>query len=146
MNDDLPGRTLDTIHAYGCSSFYSQLAVHSVQKLGLPCQTGHPDSTSFHADGIYNSQLPIDEDSQLIHITQGYSRDHRPDLNQAVLQLVVERQAGIPLLMEPLSGNHADKTSFRQTLSSTWLSCNRTSACARLSPIARCILPKAWLR
>ena len=116
LNDDLLGRTLDAIHAYGCSSFYSQLAVHSVQKLGLLCQTGHLDSTSFHADGIYNSQLPIDEDSQLIHITQGYSRDHRPDLNQAVLQWIVERQAGIPLLMEPLSGNHADKTSFRQTL------------------------------
>lgn len=116
LNDDLPGRTLDAIHAYGCSSFYSQLVVHHVQKLGLPCQTSHLDLTSFHADGIYNSQLPIDEDSQLIHITQGYSRDHRSDLNQAVLQWIVERQAGIPLLMEPLSGNHADKTSFRQTL------------------------------
>ena len=69
LNDDLPGRTLDTIHAYGCSSFYSQLAVHHVQKLGLPCQTGYLDSTGFHADGIYNNQLPIDEDSQLIHIT-----------------------------------------------------------------------------
>ena len=116
LNDDLLGRTLDAIHAYGCNSFYSQLAVHSVQKLGLLCQTGHLDSTSFHADGVYNSQLPPEEDSQLIHITQGYSRDHRPDLNQVVLQLLVERQAGIPLLMEALSGNQADKTGFRQTL------------------------------
>ncbi|MCO6428181.1 hypothetical protein [Nitrosomonas communis] len=52
----------------------------------------------------------------MIHITQGYSRDHRPDLNQAVLQLIVERQAGIPLLMEPLSDNNADKASLKQTL------------------------------
>ncbi|MCO6428182.1 MAG: DUF4277 domain-containing protein [Nitrosomonas communis] len=36
LNDNLLDRTLDAIHAYGCSSFYSQLAVHSVQKLGLP--------------------------------------------------------------------------------------------------------------
>ncbi|WP_305908939.1 IS1634 family transposase [Methylomarinum sp. Ch1-1] len=116
LNDDLLGRTLDAIHAYGCSSLYGQLAVHSVQKLGLLCQTGHLDSTGFHVDGVYNGELPADEDSQLIHITQGYSRDHRPDLNQVVLQLPVERQAGIPLLMEPLSGNNADKTSFKQML------------------------------
>lgn len=116
LNDDTLGRALDAIYAYGCSSFYSQLSIHSVQKLGLLCQTGHLDSTSFHVDGIYNSQYPEDEGSQLIQITQGYSRDHRPDLNQVVLQLIVERQAGIPLLMEALSGNNADKTSFKQTL------------------------------
>ena len=52
----------------------------------------------------------------MIHITQGYSRDHRPDLNQVVLQLICERQAGIPLLMEPLSGNNSDKESFRDTV------------------------------
>ena len=52
----------------------------------------------------------------MIHITQGYSRDHRPELNQVVLQLVCERQAGIPLLMEALSGNNSDKESFRETV------------------------------
>ena len=51
-----------------------------------------------------------------MQITQGYSRDHRPELNQVVLQLLVERQAGIPLLMEPLSGNSSDQASFRQTI------------------------------
>jgi transposase len=33
-----------------------------------------------------------------------------------VLQLISEHQAGIPLLMEPLSGNSSDKTRFRQML------------------------------
>jgi len=33
-----------------------------------------------------------------------------------VLQLISERQAGIPLLMEPLNGNNSDKESFRQTI------------------------------
>jgi len=28
----------------------------------------------------------------VIHITQGYSRDHRPDLNQVILQLISEHQ------------------------------------------------------
>ena len=52
----------------------------------------------------------------VIHITQGYSRDHRPDLNQVILQLICEHQAGIPLWMDALSGNSSDKESFRQTL------------------------------
>jgi len=33
-----------------------------------------------------------------------------------VLQLISEHQAGIPLLMEALSGNSSDKESFRLTL------------------------------
>ncbi|MBK1650580.1 hypothetical protein CKO36_18985 [Rhabdochromatium marinum] len=78
------------------------------------CRFGHLDSTSFHVDGDYNSD--IEDPTGVIRITQGYSRDHRADLNQVVLQLLCERQAGIPLLMEALSGNNSDKTSFRKTV------------------------------
>jgi transposase len=116
INDDVQGRTLDAIFRYGPEQFYSQLSVQSVVKLGLTCQAGHFDSTSFHTDGDYNSQLPDDETGGLIRIKKGYSRDHRPDLNQVVLQLICENQAGIPLLMKPLSGNSADKTDFRETV------------------------------
>lgn len=35
-----------------------------------------------------------------------------------VLQLICERQAGIALLMEPLSGNNSDAVSFRDTIRS----------------------------
>jgi transposase len=46
----------------------------------------------------------------------GYSRDHRPDLNQVVLDLIVEHQAGIPLLMKPRSGNSSDGQDFGQVV------------------------------
>ncbi|MCP5085400.1 MAG: IS1634 family transposase [Rhodobacteraceae bacterium] len=114
LNDDVLGRALDEIHEYGPSKLYSQFAAQAVNRLGLLCRFGHLDSTGFHADGQYNSGAPAQEG--VIHITQGYSRDHRPDLNQVVLQLVCERQAGIPLLMEALSGNNSDKESFRDTV------------------------------
>ena len=52
----------------------------------------------------------------MIHITRGYSRDHRPDLNQVMLDLIVEHQAGIPLLMKPLSGNSSDAQDFGQVV------------------------------
>ncbi|MBK8657187.1 MAG: IS1634 family transposase [Haliscomenobacter sp.] len=51
-----------------------------------------------------------------MHLTRGYSRDHRPDLNQVVLNLIVENRAGIVLHMEGLSGNQSDKTTFRETI------------------------------
>lgn len=114
LNDDVLGRALDSMYAYGPTRLYAQLAARAVQRLGLCCRFGHLDSTSFHVDGDYNSDT--EEPAGVIGITQGYSRDHRPDLNQVVLQLLCERQAGIPLLMEALSGNSSDKTGFRESI------------------------------
>lgn len=114
LNDDVLGRALDAIYDYGPSNLFSQCAIQAVNRLGLQTRYGHFDSTSFHTDGKYNSDQ--EEQDGVIRITNGYSRDHRPDLNQLVLQLICERQAGIPLLMETLSGNKSDKDSFRETV------------------------------
>jgi transposase len=51
-----------------------------------------------------------------VHITKGYSRDHRPDLHQVMVQLIVEPQAGLPVLMQPLSGNRSAPQAFGQML------------------------------
>ncbi|PON12874.1 hypothetical protein C2W62_37310 [Candidatus Entotheonella serta] len=74
----------------------------------------HLDSTSFHVDGRPHQDEKPDEG--VIHITRGYSRDHRPDLNQVILELIVEHQAGIPLLMKPLSGNQQDAPGFGEVI------------------------------
>jgi len=110
LNDDTLGRALDALYDYGVCALYPQLAAKAVKKLGLSCHFGHMDSTSFHVDGDYDN----DEEEKVVQITRGYSRDHRPDLNQVVLQLITERQAGIPMLMQVLDGNNSDKVSFRE--------------------------------
>jgi transposase len=71
-------------------------------------------ATSFHVDGRYNSDE--EPEDQVVHITRGYSRDHRPDLNQVMLDLMVEHQAGIPILMKPLSGNSSDAQDFGEVI------------------------------
>ena len=114
LNDDTLGRALDAIYDYGPSELFSHCSIQTVTRLGLQPRCGHLDSTSIHADGKYNSDE--EEQDDVIKITNGYSRDHRPDLNQLVLQLICEQQAGIPLLMETLSGNKTDKDSFRNTI------------------------------
>lgn len=115
LNDTSLGRCLDAIHRYGCTTLYANVAAQICQRLGLEPKTGHLDSTDFHVEGVYNSkEVAVNE--HVIHLRPGYSRDHRPDLNQVVLNLIVENQAGIALHMEGLDGHTSDKTAFNKTI------------------------------
>jgi transposase len=114
LNDDTLGRTLDTLYAVGVTELYSLIAATAAKRLGLTATFTHLDSTSFHVDGRYNSDEEPGE--HVIHITRGYSRDQRPDLNQVMLDLIVEHQAGIPVLMKPLNGNSSDAHDFGQII------------------------------
>lgn len=118
LNDDALGKALDDLYAYGVSELYMKIAAKAAVRLGISPKVGHMDTTSFHVDGAYNSDDPPDEDSRLIHITKGYSRDHRPDLHQVVLKLITENQASLPMMMQPLSGNSSDKATFEHSVHS----------------------------
>jgi len=114
LNDDALGRALDTLYDYGVTALYSLIAATAAKRLDLSPTYMHLDSTSFHVDGRYNRDEPPSE--QVVHITKGDSRDHRPDLNQVMLELIVEHQAGIPVLMKPLSGHSSDPQTFGQVI------------------------------
>ena len=84
----------------------------------------HLDSTSFHLHGQYNNR-DNDETSEQrlevtrenpIFITEGYSRDHRPDLKQCVLDLIVSSDGDIPVFIRGGSGNESDKAMFGKIL------------------------------
>jgi transposase len=116
LNDDALGRALDALYRYGVTELYSRIGAQAARRLGLKPKIDHLDSSSFHLDGVYNSDEAPEEELGIIHITKGYSRDHRPDLNQVVLDLVVESQASIPLLMKPEDGNETDKEAFKRII------------------------------
>ena len=103
------------LYAYGVTELYSLIAATAAKRLELCPTYAHLDSTSFHVDGRYNCDDPPSE--HVVHLTKGDSRDHRPDLNPVMLELIVEHQAGIPVLMKPLSGHSSDATDFGQTVS-----------------------------
>jgi len=114
LNDDTLGRTLDAIYESDPTEIYASVAAKSCLLLGLKPRSAHMDSTGFHTDGRYNSdQMP---EEGVIQITKGYSRDHRPDLNQCVLNLISESQASIPIHMSAANGNSEDKKGFRELL------------------------------
>jgi transposase len=58
-----------------------------------------------------------EEGSGVIRLSRSYSRDHRADLNQVVLNMIVENQAGIALHMQGFDSNISDKTAFHKTIS-----------------------------
>jgi transposase len=119
INDDALGRTLDAIYEYGVSELYEKISHRAIKILGLTPSTVHLDSTSFHADGEYkecqsdSTLTQEDEDNPTpIKLVKGYSRDHHPNLNQVVLNLIVEHKAGIPLMMKASDGNQVDSQAF----------------------------------
>ena len=139
-NDDTLGRALDTLYASDVTALYSLIAATAAQRLALAPTFAPLDTTSFHVDGRYNSEA--EPEAEVMHITRGYSRDHRPDRNQVMLELIVEHQAGIPLLMTPLSGNSSDAKSSATLSGSTLPSCTPPTA----PPISSPIVPSIALR
>jgi transposase len=81
-------------------------------KLGrtLDERFNHLDTTRFSLTGDY---LP-DSDEHAIAITHGYSKDHRPDLKQAILELMVSQDGGVPLMSKSWDGNASDSKVFEQ--------------------------------
>ena len=114
LNQHVFGRALEDVFEFDPTKLYSILSAHTVKQLDLPCLNAHIDTTSFHVDGEYNSHEESTEG--VVKICKGYSRDRRPDLNQVGLELIVENQAGIPLMMQSLSGNESDKSSFSEAI------------------------------
>lgn len=110
LTDDVLGRTLDALYETDVSALYQGIAEHVINKLGLTIESVHLDITSFHVDGEYAQS----DDTNAIQLVKGYSRDHRPELNQVVLELICENQAGLPVYMQALSGNTNDAKAFAE--------------------------------
>src|SRR5262247_3287172 len=104
------GRTLDEAHAYGCDLLFQELALPVCAQEGIALRFNHLDTTSFSLSGAY---VP-ESDEQAITITHGYSRDHRPALKQAVLELMVSQDGGVPLVSKSWDGNASDTQIFQE--------------------------------
>lgn len=131
INDDALGRCLDALYEHGVSSLYQDIGEAVVKHLELPCNSVHLDSTSFHYDGT-EKLSDGEDDLNHIQITKGYSRDHRPELNQVVLNLICENQSGIPVYMKPASGNINDMEGFKEIVKSHIKSLKAAQSCRYL--------------
>jgi transposase len=104
------GRTLDEVYAYGCDLLFSEVALAVCAQESIEQRFHHLDTTSFSLSGDY---VP-ERDERAIHITHGYSKDHRPDLKQAVIELLVSQDGGVPLVSKSWDGNTSDTQIFKE--------------------------------
>jgi transposase len=96
-NDDTLGRALATLYDDGVTAHYRRMAVTAAQRLGLRPTSTHLDRTSVHGDGRYHRDE--EPEAQVMPITRGDRRDHRPACTRVMWELMVEHQAGLPMLM-----------------------------------------------
>ena len=125
LNDTVLGRALDSLYEYGVTPLFSLISEKAFENLNLEAKYHHLDSTAIHVDGKYNSNEEPKEG--VVHITKGYSKDHRPDLNQVMLEMICENSHGIPLAMRALDGNSSDKVSFEKMVIDHVESLNKTT-------------------
>jgi len=118
----------------GVTQAFTTLAMKAVEQFGVSMRSIHLDSSSFHVDGEYlsssnsdsttatseleasgdstSSQERCDEQPKAITITHGYSRDHRPDLKQFIIDTICTADGDVPLFLRVADGKEDDKTAF----------------------------------
>ena len=117
LNDDRLGRVLDQLFESGTTLFFLKAAMQAVSRFGVSVSQCHLDSTSFALDGAYASETGTETASeadlpQSIEICRGYSRDHRPELKQFLVNLICSADGGIPVWLKVGSGNETDSQTF----------------------------------
>ena len=114
LNDDRLGRVLDKLFEADLTELFVEVAGKAAQRFGVSTRSVYLDSTSFHLHGEYDTG---DEGApEEIRITHGYSRGHRPDLKQFVVDLMSTKDGGIPLFLRVADGNEADQSVFSALL------------------------------
>jgi transposase len=114
LNDDRLGRVLDKLYNAGLTEIFIRIALSAAGRFGVKMNSLHLDSSSFHVHGDYETDAPDETGAEpgLITITHGYSRDHRPDLKQFILDLMCSGDGDIPLYLRVADGNEVDSAMF----------------------------------
>lgn len=114
LNDDRLGRALDMVWETGLSGLFMSLAMQGYQRFGVSAQSVHLDSSSVSVTGDY----PVSEEAGLetLKITYGYSKDHRPDLKQFLMDIICSNDGDVPLFLRVGDGNESDSAVFGQLI------------------------------
>jgi transposase len=115
LNDDRLGRVLDKLFEADPSRLFVDVALKAARQFGVRTESVHLDATSLHLHGHYAHDNQ-EAEPEAIRITHGYSRDHRPELKQFVVDLMCTGDGGIPLFLRVADGNEADQATFAKLL------------------------------
>jgi transposase len=97
---------LDRLFEANTQRIFSQTAMNALRAFDIPSQHVHFDTTLRLVFGDYQASrlgLPVP-----MKITKGYSKDHRPDLNQFLISLLCAG-GNVPIFTKLEDGNASDK-------------------------------------
>jgi transposase len=119
FNDDSLGRCLDSISEHGTTKLFTELSFAIGLKKNLLGRSANFDTTTIQLYGEYPQvdELKVkqetneeeEEDEGFPVPARGYSKSHRHDLKQMVLNLSTTGKSSFPLWMEAQSGNASDQ-------------------------------------
>jgi hypothetical protein len=103
------GRTRAEVHTDGGDLLCSALALAVCVPEGIAQRFHHRDTTRFARSG---DSVPASDAPALLS-THGAAKDHRPDLPQAVWELLVSQAGGVPLVRQRWDGHTSDTQIFQ---------------------------------
>ena len=108
FNDYNVGRVLDKAYEIGAIKIFSAISKRAVDVFEVNNRHVSFDTTSVSVFGDYDLYSD-DEQSSMLKITHGHSKDHRPDLKQFLISMLcVDRS--VPVFGKTEDGNGSDKT------------------------------------
>lgn len=118
FNDDTLGRALDDLQQGGVTEMFATIASDALKAYGIEPEYAHVDSSTISLTGEYESAYAVGmcKTYEAVEVKHGYSRDHRPDLKQVVVNLITSQASALPLWLEVLDGNSNDTKTFQKTI------------------------------
>lgn len=105
LNDDALARTLDKLYNANPKKVFSTLALKAVMHENIDTKVLHGDTTARLVYGEYEEG----DGEEFLKITWGYNKEHRTDLKQFKVGLIITRE-GFPIFGEIEDGNLDDKS------------------------------------
>lgn len=109
LNDDRVGRALEALFDADRASLLTTVVLRAISEFNIDTSQLHNDSTSILVHGAYRDAVGTQRGGKPTPvITQGHSKDHRPDLKQLLWILTVSADGAVPMAYRLADGNTSD--------------------------------------
>ena len=116
LNDDRIGRALDKLFCADRASLQTNIVLQAIREFCINVDQLHNDSTTITFTGKYkDANGDSKHGKKTLFITNGFNKDHRPDLKQILWILTVTADGAIPLHYNACDGNTTDDTTHVKT-------------------------------
>ena len=115
LNDDRCGRAFDHLFRADRASLLTAVVLQAIRAFQLALKQMNQDTTTVTVSGEYADQPPAEQTNRPARITQGYNKDHRPDLKQLLYNRTVTSDGAVPIHCKIHDGNVADSKVHKKT-------------------------------